>query len=149
MHADGTTSSSFPGDPGLARFHDGFDFEARVFQADGAVVVAVAGEIDMATAELFRQAVEDACARDSRVMVDLAGTTFIDSTGLAVLIRAQRQLRPRSGTIVVLASHAQIRRTFEISGGAFSSSLNGNASNGMYQRTESGTFGSSPGTRTE
>ena len=82
------------GDRTLASVQDGHGFEARVLapecRTDGVIVVTVAGEVDMATAGLLWQALEDACDRAGSagcVVVDMADTTFIDSSGLAVLIR--------------------------------------------------------------
>lgn len=100
----------------LACFGDGFGFAARVFDGDGTAVVAVAGEIDMATAGLFRQAVELACTGSRQVVIDLADTAFIDSTGLAVVARAHRQLRCQPDALVVRGAGPWVARTFEISG---------------------------------
>lgn len=102
---------------GSARAHlaDGFGFEARVFEDDGAAVVAVVGEIDMATVGLFRRAIEDACTSSRHVVIDLADTTFIDSSGLAVVMRAHGQLGREAGGVVVRAA-PPISRTFEVSG---------------------------------
>ncbi len=99
-----------------ARFADGFGFEARVFETDGVVVVAVAGEIDLASASLFRQAMDEACSASPRVVIDFAGTTFIDSSGLAVVLRAHTRLGRAPGAVVIRAADPRITRTFEVSG---------------------------------
>jgi len=55
-------------------------------------VVAVGGELDMATAPALGRALSDAIrGADTRVVVDLSGVTFVDSTGLAVLLNAARR----------------------------------------------------------
>jgi anti-anti-sigma factor len=113
---DGLPGAPVPIGRTLASYSDGLGFDARVLEADGAVVVAVAGEIDMATADLFHRAINHACGHDGRVVVDLACTSFIDSSGLAVLIRASERLGQRSDALVVRAADATVRRTFEISG---------------------------------
>ena len=100
----------------MATFDDGLGFDARVLETDGAVVVAVAGEIDMATADLFHKAIDHACGHNGSVVIDLACTSFIDSSGLAVLIRALERLGQRPDALVVRAPGASVRRTFEISG---------------------------------
>ena len=51
-------------------------------------VLQVAGEIDLATAEALRTALEDAVSTDPRVVVDMAGVTFLDVTGLRVVLQA-------------------------------------------------------------
>lgn len=116
MPQDGLPEAPVPIGRTLAAYGDGLGFDARVLEADGAVVVAVAGEIDMATAGLFHRAINHACGHNGRVVIDLACTSFIDSSGLAVLIRASERLGQRSDALVVRAPDAAVRRTFEISG---------------------------------
>jgi ABC-type transporter Mla MlaB component len=53
---------------------------------------------------------------DERLVVDLTGTTFIDSSGLAVLVRAHHRLGRRPGAVVVHASDPDVRRVFRLSG---------------------------------
>ncbi len=61
------------------------NFSAR---AAGAVVV-VSGELDMASAPLFRQVLAEAEPRGGRVVLDLAELTFMDSSGLRELVAFQ------------------------------------------------------------
>ena len=80
-------------------------------------LVAVAGEIDIFTAPEFKQRVSapiDAGRR--RLIVDLSGTTFIDSSSLGVLIGAHRRLKRRGGTMVVVCDNDAIVKTFRITG---------------------------------
>jgi anti-anti-sigma factor len=59
-------------------------------------VVKAIGELDIATASSLREAIEIA-ARDSSVTlrVDLSGVTFIDSTGLRVMLDADERYGTR------------------------------------------------------
>jgi anti-sigma B factor antagonist len=81
-------------------------------------VIAVAGEVDLYTCpefkeELLRVADEGAV----HVVVDLTQTTFIDSTGLGVLLRGVERLRRREdGRLSVVCTDANMRRLFEITG---------------------------------
>ena len=50
-------------------------------------VLQVAGEIDLATAGALRTALEEAVATDPRVVVDMAGVTFLDVTGLRAVLQ--------------------------------------------------------------
>jgi anti-sigma B factor antagonist len=101
--------------PTTERYCDGSGFEARVVEIDGIAAVVVTGEIDMATADLLRQALDHARTPDGRVLVDLAGTTFIDSCGLAVLVRTCEQLGGRDA-LTIHGAGPGIRRLVEISG---------------------------------
>ena len=63
---------------------------------DDTHVVAVVGEIDLFTAPEFKQRMSELIdAGRSRLVVDLSGTTFIDSSSLGVLIGAHRRLKLR------------------------------------------------------
>lgn len=62
---------------------------ASTERPDGALVLAVAGEIDMSNAGSFATALADARARsgDDSFVVDLTGVEYLDSAGLAVLFQ--------------------------------------------------------------
>jgi anti-sigma B factor antagonist len=84
-------------------------------RGDG-IVVQLAGELDLYNAqavreELLRQAGED----PERLVVDLTQVTFIDSTGLGVLIEARTRLRNRQA-FMLAAPPLEARRALEISG---------------------------------
>lgn len=70
----------------------------------------------MATADLFRQAIDEACVGSRRVVIDLVDTTFIDSSGLAVVMRAHGELGRAAGAVVVRAAAPRVTRTFEVTG---------------------------------
>ena len=82
------------GAAGADLLRTGFHIEADA--AGGDVVLRLQGELDMATAAELRQALTTIQASESSaVTVDLAGLSFIDSTGIGVLLggfrRAQDQ----------------------------------------------------------
>ena len=57
---------------------------------DDHAVVTATGEIDVETAGSVAEAVTESLARSPRVLLDLNEVTFIDSTGLGVIVRAHR-----------------------------------------------------------
>jgi anti-sigma B factor antagonist len=59
---------------------------------DGCMVVFAVGEIDIATSDRFREVMLQAVESSRRVIVDLSGVTFLDSTGLGVLLGAQKRV---------------------------------------------------------
>ena len=55
-------------------------------------VLHLAGEIDVATADLLQTTLKEALASDRATVIDMAGVSFIDVTGLRVLIDAAESL---------------------------------------------------------
>jgi anti-anti-sigma factor len=89
---------------------------AGVDRRDGAVVLSLAGELDLYTAEVVRGALLDACAGEPEVLVvDLEDVRFIDSTALGVLIEARSRLAERSA-FRLAAPGLETRRALEVSG---------------------------------
>jgi anti-sigma B factor antagonist len=78
-------------------------------------LVRVTGEADLATATQLGAALDDvADGRAARVIVDLAGTSFVDSTTLAVLLEAHRCLQEHGGDLVLVTGGAHVRRALEL-----------------------------------
>jgi anti-sigma B factor antagonist len=94
------------------------DFSIREEALDGSrFVVSVTGEIDLFTAPELKSALVEAIdAGRTRVVVDLTGTTFLDSTALGVLIGTVKRLRARDGRLTLVNTDANIARTFDITG---------------------------------
>jgi anti-sigma B factor antagonist len=57
---------------------------------DSQVVVELRGELDIADAASVATVLTGVVARQPKVIVDLAGLEFIDSSGLAALVACQR-----------------------------------------------------------
>jgi anti-sigma B factor antagonist len=83
---------------------------------DETAVIAVHGELDLATAPRLKWPLVDALdSGRRRVLVDLAGVTFMDSTALGVLIGVRRSLKPEA-RMAIVCTHPDVLRIFEISG---------------------------------
>jgi anti-sigma B factor antagonist len=88
----------------------------EIDRRNGAVVVSLAGELDLYNAEEVRSALLDACAAEPEVLVvDLAEVRFIDSTALGVLIEARSRMADRRG-FRLAAPGLETRRALEVSG---------------------------------
>jgi anti-sigma B factor antagonist len=85
----------------------------------GTWTLAVAGEIDVATSPEFRRELHQLADRDpSRIVLDFSGLTFIDSSGLGVLVGVRKRLREEGhGDILVLEGlQDPVRKVFDITG---------------------------------
>jgi anti-sigma B factor antagonist len=84
----------------------------------GAVaVVAVAGELDMATAPQLQHEVAVLLeAGQTRLVFDLANVSFCDSTGLSVFVRARNRSETAGGEVRLAAPQRSVRRILEVSG---------------------------------
>ena len=89
---------------------------AGVERADGAVVVHLAGELDLYNAQAVRETLLECCSEEpERLIVDLTAVKFIDSTALGVLIEARTRLANRR-SFMLAAPGLETRRALEISG---------------------------------
>ncbi|UBU16960.1 STAS domain-containing protein [Nonomuraea gerenzanensis] len=75
------------------------------------VVVSLAGEMDVDNVSEVRKCLNEAAAApEPRLVVDLSALTFIDTTGLGVLVRMLASLRDRNGTMALVAPDGQVLR---------------------------------------
>jgi anti-sigma B factor antagonist len=80
-------------------------------------VVAPTGELDLYTCPDFENELSRVISTGAeRVVVDLAHTTFIDSTALGVLLGALENLRAHDGSLSVVCTDDSILRVFEVTG---------------------------------
>jgi anti-sigma B factor antagonist len=78
------------------------------------VRIRLAGELDLATAPQLRQ-VLDAHARHGQTMIiDLSDVEFIDSMGLAALVRARHRALARGAELKLVAPPAAVHRVFTL-----------------------------------
>ena len=83
---------------------------------DGTLVVRLAGELDLHNAPVVREALLAATEeRPERLVVDLAGVSFIDSTLLGVLLETRGRFDRRE-SFVLAAPRDEARRTLSVSG---------------------------------
>jgi anti-sigma B factor antagonist len=105
----------------LADTDDGSPLRVRVERQGDVPVVALHGELDISTAGTFQERLDEVLGGAPRgVVVDLSGTSFIDSTGLAVFLRASRTM---PGRLAVAAPNPRIARLFQATGLSESVSL--------------------------
>jgi anti-sigma B factor antagonist len=80
-------------------------------------VVDLEGDVDIHSAPQFKdvllQGIEEGA---QRIIVDFAKVTFIDSSGLGVLVSGAKRVRRNNGTLDIVCRDDNITRIFEITG---------------------------------
>jgi anti-sigma B factor antagonist len=99
-------------------------FEVRHETLDGGIVVfTVCGELDLNTAPELEQPLNAALSEkeDASIVVDLSDCEFIDSTGIALIVRAWQRLDRNAGgggrgRLVLCCFNHQVQRLLKITG---------------------------------
>ena len=80
------------------------------------ITMTVRGEIDMATAPHFRHAMTDRLSHGSftSLHLDLAGVTFMDTSGAYALLAVQRTARLLGGDLILTRSSPQVDRLLSL-----------------------------------
>lgn len=83
------------------------------------VVVSVAGEIDLASRDKLQSAILtaiDQAGTHHKVIVDLSQTTFLDSTGIAVLVRSREAASAVLTDLSIAGATGMVRQVLELTG---------------------------------
>ncbi|TVY11549.1 anti-sigma F factor antagonist [Paenibacillus cremeus] len=83
-----------------------------------ALIVRLHGELDHHTAETVKTRMEEAILRgnSSHVILSLKALTFMDSSGLGVILGRYKQITAKGGKMVVCDVNPAVYRLFEMSG---------------------------------
>ncbi len=76
----------------------------------------VSGEVDAHSSESFASALIAAATQSTEVKVDMSGVTFMDSSGLRVLVEAQQRAEAGGPSLVLRSPSRQITRLLELAG---------------------------------
>jgi anti-anti-sigma factor len=80
-------------------------------------VLRPSGELDLATSDAFRRDLRAALAGEpERLVVDLADVSFLDSSGIAVLVSAFKAQRERQAQLEVVNPQPIVQRALELVG---------------------------------
>ncbi len=91
--------------------------QVDVRQEAGRAIVTLVGELDMANASLFQDALDgDALATSTAVVLDLQQLQFIDSTGLRIILAARERCRERGQEFAVTPGSDQVQRLLSVTG---------------------------------
>lgn len=79
--------------------------------------ICLIGELDLATADPVQAELERVEATDAAAIVlDLSDLTFMDSTGVRLLVNAQSRSRADSNRLTLLRGRAAVQRVLELTG---------------------------------
>jgi anti-sigma B factor antagonist len=90
----------------------GVDLSTR--EGDGQVVVTLRGQLDMAEAARVAAALAAVAASEPQIIVDLAALEFIDSSGVAALVRGRNLARRAGGELLLAAPQQQVLRVLTL-----------------------------------
>ena len=93
------------------------DLGLDVSERDGFSVLAVSGEVDVATVPRLREQLHGLVAQGSnKIIVNLDGVDFLDSTGLGVIVSALKRTRTHGGDLRIVSTRPSVRQLFELTG---------------------------------
>jgi anti-sigma B factor antagonist len=94
------------------------EFQLAIWERESeSVTIVLSGELDLASAPRLRNVLADLVACGMRhVIVDLANLSFIDSTGIGILVADLKRLREDGGSLTVRNAAPQAYRIFEMTG---------------------------------
>ena len=95
---------------------DSIEFDVDVVVEDGETIAHVRGEIDIATCERLRDAIEPHLGPGQRVVLDLSGVHFMDSSCLTVFVQARTTLTTDGGSLILRNPSDAARRVLTVSG---------------------------------
>ncbi len=103
-----------PTRPGQFNSQDG-TFVVRAEQRGTATVVLPSGEIDLNASPILRQELKRILtSRPQKLIVNLAGVAYMDSSGVATLVEAMQIARKNSTRLVLCGMQDKVRSIFEI-----------------------------------
>ena len=88
--------------------------EVESEERDGLVHVSLRGELDLSTVGKVDDELERCERAAGTVLLDLSKLTFLDSTGLRCVVRADERAREDGRRLVVVKGPEAVQRVFEI-----------------------------------
>ena len=95
---------------------DGRRFSTTVTRDGDTTRISVTGEIDIATCERLRDAIEPHLGPQQTIILDLSGVEFIDSSFLNVLVQARGALTADGGSLLLRNPSVAAHRLVTIGG---------------------------------
>ena len=87
-----------------------------VERAEAATLVALRGDLDLATAPELRECLVKIIDEGVRIVVDLESVGFLDSAGLGILVGGLKRARTAGGELELVCSSHDVLKPLEITG---------------------------------
>jgi anti-sigma B factor antagonist len=82
-----------------------------------ATIIAVSGELDLASSPALQEEIDRVSASDTDMLIiDLRGLDFMDSTGLSVLVRAHQRAEEQGRRLAIVKGPQQVQRLLSLTG---------------------------------
>ena len=93
------------------------DLTTQTVPGDGCVTLRASGELDLHTAPILRDAALEALRQHGTTMwLDLRDVSFMDSTGLEVLLATRRRTELEGGSLTLVGPTPAVLRVLEVTG---------------------------------
>lgn len=93
------------------------DLSVTSREQGGRTIVTVSGEIDVYTAPVLREKLNELVGEGQHhLVVDMEGVDFLDSTGLGVLVGGLKKVRQHDGSLHLVCTSEKILKVFRITG---------------------------------
>ena len=92
-------------------------FRLEVRSQGRAIVIAVRGELDLASSPALQEELDRVSASDAEMLIiDLRELDFMDSTGLSVLVRAHQRAEEHGRRLAMVKGPQQVQRLLSLTG---------------------------------
>jgi anti-anti-sigma factor len=92
-------------------------FQIAIDPTEGGYLIVLSGELDISTASMLRHQLDEVTAGPiTNIVLDISLLTFIDSTGLSLIVAEHKKLKAMGAALTVFSPTPMTRRLFEISG---------------------------------
>jgi anti-sigma B factor antagonist len=97
-------------------FENALSFDVSTVACGTTYTVTVVGELDLAVVGRLDAHVDDAFREAERVVIDLSGAQFVDSSAINALVRAHRRAERRSVRFEIVPAPGPVQRVFRVCG---------------------------------
>ena len=93
------------------------ELSLSIRHVDRAAVVTIGGDLEYGTAAPLRAALLELAQGDAdRLVLDMAGVDFLDSTGISLLIQAKQRFGAQGSVFVLRRPQSRVTRVLEVAG---------------------------------